>query len=101
MALKLRNKWRYKGNDWWEWEAFIDDGGSGELAHVKFVEYVLHPTFADPVRRVTNPAEGFALKTEGWGTFVLKAFVHTKEGGKQKLKHELELPSDPPQGVTP
>jgi transcription initiation factor IIF auxiliary subunit len=100
MALKLRNRWKYRGNDWWEWEAFLDDGGSGELQHVVSVEYVLHPTFRNPVREVRDPAGGFRLATGGWGTFSLKAFVRTDKGDKQKLTHELELASHPPEGMS-
>ncbi len=100
MALKLRNKWKYEGKDWWAWEAFLDDSGSGELANVNYVEYVLHPTFPNPVRKVTNPKGGFVLKTSGWGFFLLKAFVHTKDGRKQKLTHLLELKQDPPEGTS-
>lgn len=100
MTLRIRNRWRYKGNDWWQWEAFLDDEGSGELEQVDYVEYVLHPTFSNPVRRIADPEGGFILKTAGWGTFELKAFVHTKGGGKHKLTHQLKLSYDPPEGTS-
>lgn len=100
MSLKLRNRWNYKGGDWWEWEVFLDDGGSGELGNVDHVEYVLHPTFPSPVRQVSVPEGGFALKTSGWGTFQLKAFVYTKDGKKQKIMKELQLHRDPPTGTS-
>jgi transcription initiation factor IIF auxiliary subunit len=76
VELRIRNTWNHKRDDWWEWEAFLDDEGSGELSKVDYVEYVLHETFPDPIRRVKSPEGGFRLKTEGWGTFELKAFVH-------------------------
>ncbi|MGH9760527.1 MAG: pYEATS domain-containing protein, partial [Blastocatellia bacterium] len=59
MKYRLRNTWDYKSDDWWEWAAFIDDGGSGDLANVNFVEYVLHETFKNPIRRVKDPKDGF------------------------------------------
>jgi transcription initiation factor IIF auxiliary subunit len=48
-----------------------------------------------------NP-NGFEIKTQGWGTFELKAFVHFKDGTKQKLTHELqlELEQNPPEGFS-
>jgi len=98
--LKLRNRWRYKGNDRWEWEAFLDDGGTGDLRKVDHVEYVLHETFPNPVRTVKDPKGGFALKTSGWGIFELKVFVYTKSGEKLKLTHMLEFAQDPPVGVS-
>jgi transcription initiation factor IIF auxiliary subunit len=101
MSLKLRNSWEYKGNDWWAWEAFLDDGGSGELTKVESVEYVLHPTFPKPVVTITDPKNGFVLRTSGWGTFNLTAFVNMKNGKRQKLTHLLELELEPTSGKSP
>jgi len=100
MALKLRNKWAYKGNDRWRWEAFLDDANSGELGNVVSVEYFLHPTFRNPVRRIIEPEGGFLLRTEGWGEFDLKAFAQMKDGSKVPLTHRVMLKFDPPTGVT-
>jgi transcription initiation factor IIF auxiliary subunit len=100
MALRLKNTWEYVGNDRWNWAAFLDDGGSGELKDVQFVEYVLHPTFSNPVRKVFKAEEDFRLETNGWGTFQLKAFVHRKNGIKQKLVHEIKLEYDPAEGTS-
>jgi transcription initiation factor IIF auxiliary subunit len=100
MALRLRNRWKYEGGDWWAWEAFLDDDGSGELKKVNFVEYVLHPTFPKPIRRVDNPRGGFVLETGGWGDFTLKAFAHMKDGTKKKLEHDLQLYYEPKKGVS-
>lgn len=100
MTLKLKNTWNYNGNDWWHWEAFLDDGGSGELADVANVQYVLHETFPNPIQRIDTPENGFRLQTAGWGTFRLKAFVHFKDGSKQKLIHEIKLEYTPKKGTT-
>jgi len=100
MSLRLRNSWHYVGNDWWEWAAFLDDEGSGELSQVDYVEYVLHPTFPNPVRKVTDPQDGFKMKTAGWGVFMLKAFVNKKQGDKVKLTHMLEFKDSPIDGVS-
>jgi transcription initiation factor IIF auxiliary subunit len=99
-GLKLRNRWRYQGGDWWQWEAFLDDGGSGQLQQVDYVEYVLHSTFPNPIRTVDEPEGGFVLKTAGWGTFTLKAFVYLREGEKLKLTHEIELARTPSEGAS-
>ena len=98
--LKLKNSWNYKGKDWWDWEAFLDDQGSGELSNVEYVEYILHPTFPEPVRKIRDKKNGFRLKTGGWGVFSLKAFVHTKDGKKYKLEHFLTLQQKPEHGET-
>ena len=104
MALKLRNRWTFVGDegkdDRWKWEAFLDDCGTGELADVDFVEYVLHPTFRNPIREVDDPEGGFLLRTNGWGEFALNAFVHMKDGTTRKLTHQLELKRQPATGVS-
>jgi transcription initiation factor IIF auxiliary subunit len=104
MTLRIRNRWHYRGMSegyqWWDWEAFLDDSGSGELSNVNYVEYILHPTFPHPIRKITNPRGGFVLKTAGYGTFMFKAFVYTKDGGKKELTHILKLESEPEEGIT-
>jgi transcription initiation factor IIF auxiliary subunit len=100
LDLKLRNDWDLVKEDWWNWSVFLDDGGSGDLQKVEYVDYVLHPTFPNPRRKVRNRANGFKLSTAGWGTFQIRAFVHTIDGEKFKLEKFLILKYDPPQGVT-
>lgn len=100
MSFRIRNSWKYEGEDWWSWNAFLDDSGSGDLSNVSYVEYILHPTFPNPVVTISDSKDGFVLEASGWGTFLLKAFVHTKNGEKIKLTHELELPYDPQEGIS-
>ena len=100
MSLRLRNKWHYKGKGLWDWEVFLDDNGSGELSRVDYVEYILHPTFPVPIRKVVERRKGFVFRAEGWGAFELKAFVYKKDGTKIKLTHFLELSADPEKGVS-
>src|SRR5687767_4935045 len=97
MALKLKNRWEYVDDDWWNWEAFID-GTPNELDQIKEVEYILHPTFVEPVRKVRARATKFCMQTEGWGAFKLKAYVTKKDGNTIKLEHEIQLQKRPPEG---
>lgn len=90
----------YIEDDRWEWEAFLDDGGSGDLARVQNVKYILHPTFPDQIKFITDPQDGFVLRTSGWGEFELKAFVHFNDGTEKKLTHELQLRKTPPNGIS-
>jgi transcription initiation factor IIF auxiliary subunit len=100
MNLKIKNTWEYKGNDWWEWAAYLDDGGSGELTNVNFVEYVLHETFPEPIVKVKKQSGGFKMNTAGWGIFNLKAFVHLKNGKKVALNHMIQLEYTPAKGTS-
>jgi len=101
IKLRLRNGWKYKGDDWWEWRAFIDDNGSGDLEKVEYVRYILHSSFPEPVRRVDTRKGGFALEAEGWGEFKLKAYAHIRGADDVPLTHELKLEYEPRKGVSP
>jgi transcription initiation factor IIF auxiliary subunit len=98
MSIKLKNDWKYKGDDRWNWELYIASDNKSELEKVDSVKYILHPTFKNPVREITDKSDGFRLKSNGWGSFEVKAFVYFKNGKKMKLVHELELYYDPEQG---
>lgn len=100
MSLKLKNRWEYEGDDRWSWAAFIDDEGSGDLDDVEYVEYVLHHTFPKPLVRVDDPEGGFVLRTGGWGTFELRAFVHHRDEKKERLDHQIRLEYQPAEGVS-
>lgn len=101
MSLRLKNDWKYIGDDRWDWDVYLASDDPTELDNVEDVKYVLHPTFPNPIRVVTNRQEGFRLKTNGWGTFSITAFVRFKDGDKIKLVHELDLNYNPPSGSSP
>ena len=79
--------------DWWSWTAFIEPSGDASLDDVKYVEYILHPSFPNPIRRVRSPQDGFALTTKGWGVFPLTARVVFKDTSKNtiELEHYLQF----------
>ena len=61
------------------------------LNSIEAVEYILHPTFPDPVRRVVDREHSFALQSEGWGTFVINARVFFKVGEATHERYYLRL----------
>lgn len=101
MSLRLKNDWKYVGEDRWDWDVYLVSDNPAELEKVEDVKYVLHPTFSNPVRVVKNRQEGFRLRTNGWGTFLITAFVRFKSGDKVKLEHELDLNYNPESGSSP
>lgn len=101
MRLRLRNEWNYADNDRWDWEVYLFSDNPSDLDSVEYVKYILHPTFPNPVRIVKDRANGFRLRTKGWGTFLIRAFVYLKNGDKIKLEHSLDLKYDPPRGSSP
>jgi hypothetical protein len=102
MGFAIRNSWKYLGKtdglDWWEWEAFVDDDGSGAIDEVEAVDYILHPTYPRPKRTVSDRRSGFSLMARGLGGFTLNAFLRMKDGSTQRLRHLIEVNFDPPQG---
>lgn len=88
--MRIAQSEKYQGDDWWKWAVWID-GSSAEIQSIKSVTYILHPTFRDPSRTVTDQASNFRLETEGWGVFTIYATLKLKDGTSRKLEHELEL----------
>ncbi len=89
--LRMRNTWEKlpprDDRNWWDWTVFLD----GDISNVDHVEYVLHPTFPEPIQTVTTPGTRFAFRTSGWGTFEVKAHVYKKDGSMTELAHLLEF----------
>lgn len=88
--MRIKQSEKYEGDDWWTWAVWID-GSEQELDQITTVTYTLHPTFREPVRKVTDRGSKFRLETEGWGVFTLYARVKLKNGTARQLKHALKL----------
>ena len=88
--LALKQKAEYRGHNWWQWSVELD-GPDEEMDKVAYAQYTLHPTFPDPVRRVTSRRTKFRLKSSGWGEFMLYVEVGYKNGKTERLEHWLEL----------
>ena len=67
-ATKMTNTSTYVGAVSWDSKMFVE-GDCDTLKQIDCVEYTLHPTFPDPVRKVcSQPETKFALSNNGWGT---------------------------------
>jgi transcription initiation factor IIF auxiliary subunit len=88
--IAIKQSEHYEGDDWWAWSVWIE-GDDDALDQVEFVEWRLHPTFPNPVRRVTDRGTRFRLETGGWGVFPIVARVHMKDGSDTQLRHQLSL----------
>jgi hypothetical protein len=100
--ITAANTSRSIGEGRWDWTVFIQAPPS-VLERIKCVEYTLHPTFPNPVRRVCARGknnQAFALSTNGWGTFTIGIDVLFTDGRTQHLEHQLQfasgVPSFPP-----
>ncbi|MBA7630639.1 hypothetical protein ES703_38163 [subsurface metagenome] len=77
-------------NEWFDWKIFVD-APKDELKKIKYVEYELHKSFPDPVRRKKSPRNCFALETSGWGEFSIPIKVIFKDGTTKEFKYDLDL----------
>ncbi len=90
--ISTENTAKKTGENLWEWEVFLV-GDKKTLDEVRYVEYTLHPTFRDPVKKIeyrgVRPDKGFYLKAKGWGTFTIGVKVVFRNGEIKNLKHPL------------
>jgi transcription initiation factor IIF auxiliary subunit len=88
-APKITNTSTYVGAGRWDWTIFVD-ADPDTLRQIDCVEYTLHPTFPDPVRKVCGqPETKFAFSTNGWGTFTVKVKIQYKNGRIENVEHQL------------
>ncbi len=94
MAISLDNRARpgkVVGNkQYYEWEVFVNESDD-TLDQIDHVVYFLHETFPNPVRTVTDRVGKFALRTKGWGEFLIFAQVVFKDNEVERTEHYLDL----------
>jgi len=75
---------------WFRWRIYVAEDAP-VLDGIEYVDYVLHPSFVDPSRRVADRASAFALEAEGWGGFKIYGTVHLRDGRDEDFEHYLDL----------
>lgn len=88
--FKIAQSEQFEGNDWWNWAVWVEAADEA-LDRIKYVEWMLHPTFPTPIRKISDRAGKFRLETGGWGVFPIKARLQFKDGQTLSLRHDLEL----------
>lgn len=87
---RIEQDFEYVGNDYWKWWAWIA-AEDADLDAVEKVVWLLHPSFSRSSITVKDRASHFRLDTAGWGTFLLRAELHLKNGDKLPLRRNLRL----------
>jgi hypothetical protein len=90
MTVKIAQEAKPQDKTYWQWSVWLE-GTNDELDDVEEVIWKLHPTFVNPVQRVTSRKTKFKLSTSGWGEFQVVAEVRRKRGKNQKLRHWLRF----------
>jgi len=90
MSIRISQESKYKGNDRWSWSVWLE-GPDQELDLIEYVDYMLHPTFRDPLRHIADRQSKFRLNSAGWGEFMIYLNIKHKDGRVAKRKHWLRL----------
>jgi hypothetical protein len=69
----------YSGRKYYTWRVFVDEDES-ILNCIAEVEYILHPTFPNPVQERTNADNKFAVEMSGWGEFMINITIKLNNG---------------------
>lgn len=97
MSFALKNTSKYLGmkggTGWWSWTAYIESLNGEDLNEIKYVEYKLHSSFENPIKKSRKFSEGFPITMKGWGTFELKARIVFKDSTIRpiQLSHDLRF----------
>jgi hypothetical protein len=81
---------KFDNRQYYQWRVFVDEPAD-VLKEIAEVQYVLHPTFADPTQKRTDPSTKFALESTGWGEFVILITVRFTDGNIEKATYRLDL----------
>jgi transcription initiation factor IIF auxiliary subunit len=82
-----------EGHRLYAWCVFVDMDREN-LKKIREVEYTLHPSFADPVRTVSDATNCFALLSQGWGEFQLRTRISFADGSVIRKAFHLKLKDD-------
>jgi YEATS family len=78
------------GKTFYEWRVFIDEPDD-VLNKIARVQYLLHPTFPEPLQVRTNPSDKFALQASGWGQFLIQITITYKDQSTMTTSYQLDF----------
>jgi hypothetical protein len=96
--IKLANSAKWHGGERWGWDVWVE-APPDRLQQIEKVEYILHPTFPQRVRQVSDRESNFKLSGRGWGEFMIHANALLKNGETLQLNHWLTLEDSGEQGL--
>jgi hypothetical protein len=80
----------YQGRTYYDWRVFVDEPAA-VLARIASVQYLLHPSFPEPLQIRTNPEEKFAVEAHGWGVFNIQITIKYRDGTMQSEGYYLDF----------
>jgi hypothetical protein len=79
-----------QGRNYYEWRVFVDEPPQ-VLNQIAEVQYLLHPTFPNPLLVRSNPEDRFALESSGWGQFTIQITIRFKNHSTATTRYYLDL----------
>jgi hypothetical protein len=83
------------GKTFYEWRVFVDEPDD-VLERIAEVQYLLHPSFPDPLQVRTNPNRKFAVEASGWGQFPIEITVRYKNQSTATMSYSLDFSKEWP-----
>ena len=89
--IKQSSKKDEKKENYWNWSVWIDT--SREIIEkISYVEYILHSSFRNRVRKISSKSNNFKLSSKGWGEFKIYIKVFFEDNEEPILLcHDLKL----------
>jgi transcription initiation factor IIF auxiliary subunit len=81
----------HPGEQQFEWSVTIETEPAQLRKEIKKVIYHLHPTFPNQNIVKTNESEGFMLKAQGWGEFIITLELVLYDNRRLVVEHYLSL----------
>ena len=81
----------HPGEQQFQWSVLIETEPPELRKEIKMVIYHLHPTFPDKDVVKTNESEGFMLKAQGWGEFIVTLELVLYDNRRIVIEHYLSL----------
>lgn len=88
--ITVRNTAIYVGGGRYDWTVSLS-GDTRALDSIRCVDYILHPSFPNPVQRTCDRSTGFALSSNGWGEFNMGVRILYRDGRETYVNHWLRL----------
>lgn len=89
-GLIFRTRAEKVEKDWYKWQIELA-GPMSALSEIGVVEYILHPTFPNRIRKTKNAEDHFRLESAGWGEFDITVNVYFINGDEKTVKVPLKL----------
>jgi hypothetical protein len=81
---------KFNNRTFYRWRVFVDEPDQ-ILNTIAEVQYLLHPTFPNPLRVQTDPKAKFALETVGWGQFLIEITIKYKDKSTANMEYSLDF----------